>query len=50
MTPEQLAVAVTDIVAALVAEGRLTVETLPEVRIDRPKSREHGDYATNVSL
>ena len=50
MTPDQLAAAVTDIVAALGAEGRFTVETMPEVRIERPKSREHGDYATNIAL
>jgi arginyl-tRNA synthetase len=50
VTPDQLAAAVTDIVSALAAEGRLTVEELPEVRMDRPKSREHGDYATSVAL
>ena len=50
MTPEQLADAVTDIVTALKAEGRLTFEAMPEVRIERPKSRDHGDYATNIAL
>jgi arginyl-tRNA synthetase len=50
VTPDQLAAAVTDIVSALAAEGRLTVDELPEVRMDRPKSREHGDYATSVAL
>ena len=23
---------------------------LPEVRIERPKNREHGDWATNVAM
>ena len=50
MTPDQLVVAVTDIVASLAAEGRFTVTAMPEVRVERPKSREHGDYATNVAL
>jgi arginyl-tRNA synthetase len=50
MTADQLADAVTAIVTALVDEGRLTLEAVPEVRIERPKSREHGDYATNVAL
>jgi len=50
VTPEQLADAVTDIVTALKAEGRLTFEAMPEVRIERPKSRDHGDYATNIAL
>ena len=50
MTPEQLADAVAAIVTALADEGGLTLEAVPEVRIERPKSREHGDYATNVAL
>jgi arginyl-tRNA synthetase len=50
VTPDQLAAAVTDIVTALKADGRLTFETVPEVRIERPKSRDHGDYATNIAL
>jgi arginyl-tRNA synthetase len=50
VTPDQLAAAVTDIVSTLAAEGRLTLDGVPDVRIERPKSREHGDYATNVAL
>ena len=34
----------------LAAEGLITVDRVPEIRIERPKSREHGDYATNVAL
>ena len=50
MTPEQLSDAVADIVSALGAEGVLVVDKRPEVRFDRPKNRDHGDYATNVAL
>ncbi len=50
MTPDQLALAVTDIVSELVAGGRIPVTQVPAVRIERPKSRDHGDYATNVAL
>ena len=50
MTPDQLAAAVSDIVSTLAAEGRLALDAAPDVRIERPKSREHGDYATNVAL
>jgi arginyl-tRNA synthetase len=50
VNPDQLAAAVSDIVSALVAEGAITVTVQPDVRIERPKSREHGDYATNVAL
>ena len=50
MTPEQLAQAVTEVVATLAAEGRFALDAVPDVRIERPKSRDHGDYATNVAL
>lgn len=32
------------------AEGVVALGDVPEVRIERPKSRDHGDYATNVAL
>jgi arginyl-tRNA synthetase len=39
------------ILAKLVAEGRLASAELPtEVVIERPKNREHGDWATNVAM
>jgi arginyl-tRNA synthetase len=50
VTPEELAADVTTIVSGLVAEGRLVTDGAPEVRIERPKSRDHGDYATNIAL
>ncbi len=52
MTPEQLSRIVRDALGALVDRGALElVEGLPsEIRIERPKSKEHGDYATNVAL
>ena len=50
MTPDELAAAVTRLVAQVAETRDLDGSTLPEVRIERPKSREHGDYATNVAL
>ena len=50
MNPDALGGAVTAIVADLIAEGVLPAMAVPEVRMERPKSREHGDYATNVAL
>ena len=52
MTPEQLSVAVREVLAAAVDAGEVA---LPEgvsgdVTIERPRSRDHGDYATNVAL
>ncbi|MGH2698895.1 MAG: arginine--tRNA ligase [Actinomycetota bacterium] len=41
------------VVAALervAADGVPTLESMPEVSFERPKRREHGDWATNVAL
>ncbi|RLV51018.1 arginine--tRNA ligase [Nocardioides mangrovicus] len=51
MTPEQLSDAVVGALTALVAEGAVSLPELPgAVTIERPRSKEHGDYATNVAL
>ena len=50
MTPEQLAHAIRNAIAEAVAAGDLAVDLPDEVRVERPKSREHGDWSTNVSL
>ncbi|MEU4395611.1 arginine--tRNA ligase [Kribbella sp. NPDC023855] len=52
MTPEQLAEKILLALTALVDDGTLTVEGgLPgELKVERPKNPEHGDYATNVAM
>lgn len=50
MTPEDLAATVRGCVQALQAEGVLAGEVPDEVVIERPKSKDHGDYATPVAL
>ncbi len=50
MTPDQLADAVLAAVAAAAQDGELAVQPPREVKIERPRQREHGDYATNVAL
>ena len=50
MTPEQLALAIRTALAEAVAAGELAVEVPDEVRVERPRNREHGDWSTNVSL
>ncbi len=50
MTPEQLALAIRTVLADAVAAGELSVDLPDEVRVERPKNREHGDWSTNVSL
>ncbi len=50
MTPEALSAAIRDALAALVSEGRLTVDLPDDVKVERPRNREHGDWATNVAM
>ena len=52
MTPEQLSAAIVDVLATLSEEGELTLpDGVPStVTVERPRQKEHGDYATNVAL
>ncbi|MEY3274249.1 MAG: hypothetical protein RLZZ279_381 [Actinomycetota bacterium] len=51
MTPADLSDAIVRILAKLVAESRLDAAELPDsVVIERPKNRDHGDWATNVAM
>ena len=50
MTPAELADAVALAVRAAVDAGELAVEPPEDVRIERPKVKDHGDYATSIAL
>ena len=51
MTPADLSAAIVRILASLQAAGRLGAGELPaEVVIERPRNRDHGDWATNVAM
>jgi arginyl-tRNA synthetase len=50
VTPEQLALAIRNALADAVAAGELAVSVPDDVRVERPRNREHGDWSTNVSL
>lgn len=50
MTPEELSLAIRSVLEKLVSQGTLVVELPDEVRVERPKSRDHGDWATNIAL
>ena len=52
MTPAQLSTTIVDALAGLVDQGALTLaDGVPtEVTVERPRQKEHGDYATNVAL
>ena len=53
MTPAELAQSLHAVLTGLVEQGALALapEDLPrEVAVERPRQREHGDWATNVAL
>ena len=53
MTPEELSLAISACLKDAVAAGEiaLSASAVPdEVRVERPKNREHGDWATNIAL
>ncbi len=50
MTPAELADAVAAAVRTAVDSGELAVQPPAEVKLDRPKVKEHGDYATSIAL
>ena len=50
MTPADLAELIRAAIERAVTSGALDVDVPPTVVIDRPKNRDHGDYATNVAL
>ena len=51
MTPEELSQLIASELAAAQAAGEFSVEgELPEVKVERPRSRDHGDWATNVAM
>jgi arginyl-tRNA synthetase len=50
VTPEQLADAIQAVLGQAAQAGDLRIETVPAVRVERPRNRDHGDWSTNVAL
>lgn len=53
MTPEELAIVIRDILVAQSDSGAITLasDSIPDsVTVERPRNREHGDWATNVAM
>ncbi len=51
VTPADIAASILRILASLQASGSLTAGELPaEITVERPKNRDHGDWATNVAM
>lgn len=53
MTPEELSDAISACLHQAIDSGRLELvegQALPEVKVERPKNRQHGDWSTNIAL
>ena len=51
MTPEQLSEAIVQALLKLRTDGSLALAEVPtEVVVERPKNRDHGDWASNVAM
>ncbi|MGB4441623.1 MAG: arginine--tRNA ligase [Coriobacteriia bacterium] len=47
---DTLNAAITATLEAAIAAGRLPLDALPKVSVERPRDRSHGDWSTNVAL
>ncbi len=50
MTPDALAAALLDVLHEVQAKDGMAIRLPDSVHVERPRSRDHGDYATNVAL
>jgi arginyl-tRNA synthetase len=50
VTPEELSSAIRATLTEAVAAGDFTVDVPAEVRVERPRNRDHGDWSTNVAM
>jgi arginyl-tRNA synthetase len=50
VTPDELSSVIRAAVTRAVESGAFSAEIPAEIVLERPKNREHGDYATNVAL
>lgn len=50
MNPEQLSEAIVASLSKLASSGTLSLEIPSSVVVERPKNRDHGDWATNVAM
>lgn len=52
MTPTELAALIRSTLEAAAADGslQLPADAIGEVKVERPRQREHGDWATNVAM
>ena len=50
MTPEELSNLIKSAVESLISAQKIEKVEIPEIKIERPKSKDHGDFASNIAL
>lgn len=50
MTPEELSNLINNAVESLITAQKIEKIEIPEIKIERPKSKDHGDFASNIAL
>jgi arginyl-tRNA synthetase len=50
VTPDDVSAAIVAAIRAAVGAGELPIDAPSAVTVERPKNKEHGDYATNAAL
>jgi arginyl-tRNA synthetase len=50
MTPEELSKTIKESLESLISSQKLEVSVIPEIKIERPKSKDHGDFSSNIAL
>ena len=50
MTPEELSHLINNAVESLITAQKIEKIEIPEIKIERPKSKDHGDFASNIAL
>jgi len=51
VTPEELAAAIRSVLVSAVASGQIALDgEIPVPHVERPRNRDHGDWATNVAM
>ena len=50
MTPEELSLIIKKSLESFISSQKLEITTIPEIKIERPKSKDHGDFSSNIAL
>ena len=50
MTPEELSELIKNAIETLISAQKIEKIDFPEIKIERPKSKDHGDFASNIAL